>query len=230
MDKVRKVADQINMIQRYLPYVQTNFVMGLDNEEGPEPFELTKRFLDLSPGAFPAFSLLTSFGQAARQNLDYQRAGRVIPFPFHFLNNNHAINVRVKSYPWTEFYDRVIDLTAYACSKRMIARRLKANGASIPGLLNFIRAVSSEGYGRIKFYSGIRRQLDSDPQLRAYFEQQTTDLPPFYSDRIRKDLGPFWEWLPKEAINHDPCAYLHSETELSRIESPAVLPLAATGT
>jgi hypothetical protein len=233
LDKVRKVSEQINMIQRYVPYVQVNFVLGLDNDEGPEPFELTKRFLDMSPGAFPAFSLLTSFGQAAQQNLDYQRAGRILPFPFHFLNNNQAINVRVKNYAWPEFYDRVIDLTRHACSKRMIAKRFSANGATISGLLNFIRAVSSEGFGRIKYYNLVRQQLEQNPQFRAYFEQQTTDLPPFYSDLLREDLGPFWEWLPKEAVNHDPCAYLHSENELREAAAtvgPAITPtLRATG-
>jgi len=35
---------------------------------GPEPFELTKKFIDLSPGAFPAYSLLSSFGRAAPMN------------------------------------------------------------------------------------------------------------------------------------------------------------------
>jgi len=66
MEKVRHVCEQVNMILEYIPYIQTNFVLGLDCDEGPEPFELTKRFVDLSPGAFPAYSLLTAFGQAAR--------------------------------------------------------------------------------------------------------------------------------------------------------------------
>ena len=46
----RRCAEHVNMILRYIPYVQTNFVLGLDSDEGPEPFELTKRFLDLAPG------------------------------------------------------------------------------------------------------------------------------------------------------------------------------------
>ena len=75
MDKVEQVAEHVNMILRYIPYVQTNFVLGLDGDMGPEPFELTKRFLDLSPGAFPAYSLLSAFGRAAPLNLEYQRAG-----------------------------------------------------------------------------------------------------------------------------------------------------------
>jgi hypothetical protein len=41
MDKVREVSDHINMILRYIPYIQTNFVLGLDSDEGVEPFELT---------------------------------------------------------------------------------------------------------------------------------------------------------------------------------------------
>src|SRR5262249_35487904 len=71
MDKVKQVSEHINMILRYVPYVQTNFVLGLDCDAGAEPFELTKRFLDLTPGAFPAYSLNSSFGRAAPINLDY---------------------------------------------------------------------------------------------------------------------------------------------------------------
>lgn len=208
MEKVTRVAEQVNMIMRHIPYVQTNFVFGLDSDEGAEPFELTKRFLDLTPGAFPAFSLLTSFGQAAELNLSYQRDGRVLPFPFHFLNNNHAMNVRVRNYQWPEFYNHVIDLTKYACSNRMKARRLWANGPSIPGLLNMIRAVSTEGAGRIKYYSKVRNQLETDSSFRAYFEQESTDLHDFYTHQIHRDLGPFSEWLPDTAIHHDPYAYL----------------------
>ena len=211
MDKVRAVAAHVNMILEHIPYVQTNFVMGLDNDIGPEPFELTKRFLELAPGAFPAFSLLTSFGQAAPLNLQYQREGRVIPFPFHFLNNNHAMNVNVKNYEWIEFYDHVIDLTQFACSNRMMARRLRANGVSIPGALNLLRALSTEGRGRIRYYTGIRNKLEMDLQFRAYFEQETTELPRFYSDRIHSDLGTFSAWLPEDAMHHDPYAYLKSE-------------------
>ena len=172
---------------------------------------MTKRFLELAPGAFPAFSLLTSFGQAAPLNLQYQREGRVIPFPFHFLNNNHAMNVNVKNYEWIEFYDHVIDLTQFACSNRMMARRLRANGVSIPGALNLLRALSTEGRGRIRYYTGIRNKLEMDLQFRAYFEQETTELPRFYSDRIHSDLGTFSAWLPEDAMHHDPYAYLKSE-------------------
>src|SRR6185295_16256822 len=57
--KLKQISAHVNTILEYIPYVQTNFVLGMDNDEGPEPFELTKRFVDMSPAAFPGYSLLS---------------------------------------------------------------------------------------------------------------------------------------------------------------------------
>jgi hypothetical protein len=208
LEKVQHVAEHVNQILRYVPYIQTNFVVGLDSDEGPEPFELTKRFVDLAPGAFPTYPLFSAFGQAAPLNLQCQSEGRILPFPFHLLDNNHAMNVRPLNYSWTEFYDRVVDLTTHTCSWKAIARRVRANTGGIPRLMNVLRAVSSEGFGRIRYYTEIRRRLDQDPEFRPYFEQETTKLPAFFLDRIRRELGPLWDWLPAGALDHDPNAYL----------------------
>ncbi|MCZ6679615.1 MAG: radical SAM protein [Candidatus Poribacteria bacterium] len=226
MDKVRQVSEHVNTILRYIPYVQTNFVFGLDVDEGPEPFALTKRFVDLTPGAFPAYSLLSAFGQAAPLNLEYQRANRVLPFPFHFLDTQHAMNVRPKHYSWPDFYDHVVDVTRHTVSWGAILNRYRAIQAPLPRWINVLRAMSSEGFGRVKYHNEIRRRLDTDRQLRDYLEQETTELPQFYVDQVRKDLGPLWEWLPKGALHHDPNAYLKSQN------APSLTPLrvgAATG-
>src|SRR5262249_17895393 len=34
-DKVRQVSEHVNLILRHVPYVQTNFVLGLDADAGP---------------------------------------------------------------------------------------------------------------------------------------------------------------------------------------------------
>ncbi|HEX2219649.1 MAG TPA: hypothetical protein VHG35_12665 [Gemmatimonadales bacterium] len=214
MEKVRQVADHVNLLLRYVPYVQTNFVLGLDSDEGPEPFELTKRFLDLAPGAFPAYSLLSAFGRAAPLNLEYQRAGRVLPFPFTFLNNNHAMNVRPANYSWVEFYDRLVDLTSYSFSWRAIRRRLGATPAMIPRWMNVVRAMSSEGWGRIEYHTTIRRLLDTDRSVRGFMEGEHQRLPVFYEQRIQRDLGELHRHLPPGAIMHDPNAYLKSTAEM----------------
>jgi hypothetical protein len=211
MAKVRQVAEHVNLILQYIPYIQTNFVLGLDTDEGPEPFELTKRFLDMAPGAFPAYSLLSAFGRAAPLNLDYQRANRVLPFPFHFLNNNGAMNVRPAHYSWRSLYDHVIDLTRYSFSAKMIARRLVATQGFTSRWLNVVRAVSTEGFGRAKYHQEVRHRLDADPQFSPYFEQESGLLPRFYEDIVRQDLGALMEWLPEGGLDHDPKAYLKAE-------------------
>ena len=207
--KLNKVSEQVNMILRYVPYIQTNFVLGLDCDSGNEPFELTKRFVDKSPGAFPGYSLLSSFGEAAPLNLEYQKAGRVLPFPFHFLNNHLAMNVKPKNYEWIDFYDRVIDLTAYTFSKKAIYRRFMATSDFTSKWMNFMRAISNEGFGRIRFYKMVRKNLKEDTSFRAYFEGETKVLPQFYKNIIEHDLGIWMKWLPKGALEHDQNAYLH---------------------
>ncbi|MGH9369175.1 MAG: B12-binding domain-containing radical SAM protein [Thermoanaerobaculia bacterium] len=213
MDKVRQISEHVNLILRYIPYVQTNFVLGLDGDAGAEPFELTKRYVDLSPGAFPGYSLLSAFGRAAPLNLQYQRANRVLPFPFHFLNNNSAMNVKPRNYSWRDFYDQVIALTQYTFSPRAIFNRFRAARTMLPRWMNLVRAVSSEGFGRLRNYTELRRRLDADRHVRRYFDQETTELPSFYVDQVRQDLGPLWQWLPAGALEHDPNAYRKSEQE-----------------
>ena len=37
-----------------------------------------------------------------------------------------------------------------------------------------------------------------------------TTIPQFYVDWIKRDLGPFWDWLPDGALYHDANAFLKS--------------------
>jgi hypothetical protein len=214
--KLHQVSEHVNTILQYVPYIQTNFVLGLDCDSGDEPFELTKRFVDKSPGAFPGYSLLSSFGEAAPINLEYQKANRVLPFPFHFLNNHLAMNVKPKNYEWIDFYDKVIDLTEYTFSKKAIYQRFLATRDFTSKWMNFMRAISNEGFGRIRFYKFIRKNLKDNTAFRAYFEGETRELPQFYKKIIERDLGIWMKWMPSGALEHDQNAYLHKSLSESR--------------
>jgi len=214
--KVSQISEHINMMFRYIPYVQTNFVLGLDSDSGEEPFQLTKRFIDLTPGAFPGYSLLTAFGEAAPLNLEYQKAGRVLPFPFHFLNNHLAMNLKPKNYDWIDFYDKIIDLTSYTFSMKAIFRRSLATSGFNSKWMNFMRAISSEGYGRIRFFKQVRKRLIDDNSFRQYFEGESRELPSFFMDIIKRDLGLWWSWLPEGAIYHNSNAYLNKTLKKQR--------------
>jgi hypothetical protein len=193
--------------------VQTNFVLGLDSDEGDAPFELTKKFVDKSPGAFPGYSLLSAFGEAAPLNLEYQRKNRVLPFPFHFLNNHLAMNLKPKNYEWIDFYNKVIDLTEYSFSKKSLYKRFLHTPGTTAKWMNVMRAISSEGYGRLRFYRKVRENLINDKTFRDFFEGESRKLPDFYKNIIQKDLGFWWQWLPEQALQHDENAYLHRMTK-----------------
>lgn len=214
-EKVNQVSEHVNTIFRFVPYVQTNFVLGLDSDAGDAPFELTKSFIDHSPSAFPGFSLLTAFGEAAPLNLEYQKAGRVLPFPFHFLNNHLAMNIKPKNYDWVDFYDKVIDLTEYAFSAKALYRRFIRTRGFTAKWMNLMRAISSEGWGRLQFYRQIRNNLVQDRNFRKYFEGETPALPGFYKNIINKDLGIWKQWLPKGALEHNSNAYLHKTQHIA---------------
>jgi hypothetical protein len=186
-------------------------------------YPLSLRQVDRSPGAFPGFSLFTAFGRAAPLNLELQRDCRVLPFPFHFLDNNQAMNVCPRHYDWPEFYDHLVDLTGYAFSWPLIYRRLRSNRTPIPKWLNVVRAISSEKFGRLKYHSTIRRLLDTDSAVRQFFDGETKVLPRFYQERIRKDLGALWDMLPSGALFHDHSAYLKAhEAQTARVPARGV--------
>ena len=76
-----------------------------------------------------------------------------------------------------------------------------------------MRAVSSEGFGRIRYHETIRGLLDTDRSVRSFMDGETDRLPQFYTDRIKRELGPAYDYLPEGALMHDPNAYLHATTE-----------------
>lgn len=79
-----------------------------------------------------------------------------------------------------------------------------------------MRAISSEGYGRLRFYRQVRKNLTQNAAFRQYFEGETRQLPAFYLNIIQKDLGVWWQWLPEGALEHNPNAYLHKKSHLQQ--------------
>jgi len=217
-EKLRQVAEHVNLLLRYVPFVQANFVLGLDTDQGEEPFELAKRFSDMCPGVYPAYSLLTAYGEAAPQNLELQRAGRVLPFPFFFLDNTKAMNVTPLHYRWPAFYDHVVDLHEHCFSWRAIGRRLAAQGLGMAGFINAVRGISSGGGGRIRYFKQLRRQLDEDPAVLSFLEGESAELPSFYRDAVRQKLGVMWPHLPEGRLDYDVHAYLHKHEASHRLQ------------
>jgi hypothetical protein len=53
VEKVDRVAGHFAHLAQNVPYLQANFIFGLDTDQGDEPVELTKRFMDQAPFVWP---------------------------------------------------------------------------------------------------------------------------------------------------------------------------------
>jgi hypothetical protein len=202
IEKVRKIADHVNMIQGFIPQVQTNFMFGLDSDSGSDPFELTKRFIDLAPAAYPSFALLSVYGQGVRNNINYEFEDRIIPFPFHLMRSVHTLNIIPKNYTWEAFYEHFIDLLNYSFSSRSMYRRFKANKMAAPRWITLLLSLTIGGSGKIRSLSAILKNLQREPEFRSFVKRETNKIPQFMIETVRKDLGPLWEWLPNKSLSY----------------------------
>ncbi len=221
MDKVKAVAAHINMIMHYIPYVQTNFILGLDVDAGPLPFELTKRFLDLAPAAFPAYSLFTAYGNSAPLNLELQREERVLDVPFQFLDGISGFNVRPKNYSYLEFYDYMIDLKRYSFASRAMWRRFQANKRPVPRWMNLIRALAANSKGRFLNNAQIRHLMATDREFINFFSGESAVPPSFYHHTVKQELGPFYHHLPAGILDYLKCGRPAKDSIKARAFPPA---------
>jgi hypothetical protein len=204
MDKVREVAEQVNMIQRYIPQVQTNFMFGLDNDVGSDPFTLTKRFIDLAPAAYPSYALLSVYGRGVKNNLKYELEDRIIPFPFHVMMSVHTLNIIPRHYTWEELYVHFIDLLKYSFSAKAMYRRFNANHLTAARWITLFLSLTIGGSGKIRCLSEMLENLRRERDFQSFVKKKTSSVPVFMIENVKKDLGPLWYWLPNKSLSYDP--------------------------
>jgi len=217
LEKVKRVAEQLNMVQQYIPVVQANIMFGFDIEAGPEPFTLTKRFLDLAPGIYPGYALLTAFGRSTMYNVNSEIENRIIPFPFHMMMGLNNLNIIPKNYSWEEFYAHYIDLLKYSFSARAMYRRFKANPMKAARWFTLFMSLSVGGSGKVSDVRTILKNLRRKPDFRSFMNKETDQIPSFMIEHVKNDLGPMWEWLPDKSLSQKPNILEDSETLVSSV-------------
>jgi hypothetical protein len=193
-EKVDRVAEQVDLITRYVPYTQANFVWGFEEDAGPEPFELTRRFVERAPAAFPSHSLLTAFGRASPLAVQMREAGRVLSVPFHVLDASVIHNVKL-GYATSAFYARLAEVVAHSYSQRASARRFlrSHHGLGSAGRwLSWIRSRASAF--RCAHYRELAQQFAHDREFQRFDEGGPA--PAALRHGVKRDLGRFYDALP----------------------------------
>ena len=60
--KFAEIATHFKLLEEYIPHLQANFILGLDNDSGAIPFELTREFVEQFPLVFPAVNVPIPYG------------------------------------------------------------------------------------------------------------------------------------------------------------------------
>ena len=204
-DKVGSVAEHVSLIAQYIPYVQANLIFGLDADSGAPPFEMTKKFIDLAPSSVPVYTMFTSFGTSSPLDLEMQNAGRVLDLPHPFVDGQSALNITLKNYSYAEFLDHYIDLFDHTFSLGAVWRRFSMNNHPLTEGVRWaqlLRAKSSIGKGRSRSLRRMRQLLDTDPEVRAFFNGEGSPVPAVFRHRIKAELGPFYQHLPETVLGH----------------------------
>lgn len=194
-DKLERVVEQIDEIREYVPYIQTNFILGLDTDSGGEPFELTKEFILRVPFVYPTFNIPMAF-RGTPLYADLNKQGRLLKtMPFSFYAVPH-LTIVLKNYDPIEYFERMVDLYSLLVSRQIFHLRWRADTTFQVKFVNSYRV-----FGYRKMLANLRetlRQLRTDPRFRNFHLGKTPVLPETYASQYRQQLGRYAEWMPLE--------------------------------
>jgi len=195
-DKLEQVVRSFELIQRFVPGLQANFLLGVDCDTGPEPVARLCEFMDRLPQVWPNFNVMTPFGGTPlyEQSLASGRILRAMPFAFYYTP---YLVTTLREQSAEEFYARAIDLFAHLTAARSVTRRARAL-SGLYQLFHVFRLLNARRL--LREFRSLRALLRSDARFRAFHDGRSDELPPFYADRLRGTLGRYAELLPPQAL------------------------------
>src|ERR1044072_9452451 len=190
--KVDRVAAHFAQLAENGPYRQANFIVALDTDQGDEPVELTKRFMDRAPFAFPTLNIPVPFGGTPLHD-QLTAAGRILTaMPFSFYYAPYLVTT-IKHYDPVTYYEKLTELYAHAASPDMLHRRLRTT--SHRAIRYVHRARTASFHADIARFRQLLGMLRSDREFRTFHEGQSTNLPEFYRHTSERMLGRYAELL-----------------------------------
>ncbi len=190
--KVDHVADHFTRLAENVPYLQANFMFGLDTDQGDEPVELTERFMDRTPFVWPTINIPMPFGGTPLHD-QLTADGRILTtMPFSFYYAPYLVTT-LRHYDPITYYTKLTELYAHAASPAMLRRRLRSTSHR---LIRYVhRARTAAFRGDIASFRRILGMLRDDPRFLAFHEGRTTRLPDYYRHLGDRMLGRYAELL-----------------------------------
>ena len=194
-EKLTQVVDQLRMLHEYIPYLQVNFIHGLDSDIGDEPFQLTKEFVRRTPFAWPYLNIPIAFGGTPLFDtfLDEGRILRSMPFTFYTMP---YLTLKLKNYDPIRYFEKMIDLHELVTSRELLNERLQVKTHRYVKFAHYYRTFTAKR--RLDAFRETVWRLKSDPRYLAFHMGKTEELPDVYVDIYRRKLGKYSELMPIE--------------------------------
>src|SRR5262245_44448578 len=194
IEKVDRVVEQFELLHAHVPYLQANFMFGLDVDAGDEPVRLTKDFVSRTPFVWPAINIPHPFGGTPLydQYLDEDRILTAMPFSFYYAP---YLVTRLKHYSAEAYYRKLLELFEHLASMPLLVQRLRATRAWLPRLVHAVRTGAKRH--EMRAFRRIHAMLVEDRQFRAFHEGDTPVLPEFYHREYERLLGRYAALIPR---------------------------------
>ena len=204
LKKVVRVAEHFRQLSEHVPYLQANFIFGLDSDRGDEPVELTKEFMLRTPFVWPTLNIPVPFGGTPLQ-AEYLRNRRILDaMPFGFYYAPYLVTT-LKHYDPVTFYEKLIDLLRFSSSPEMLRRRRCNAPNRLVSRVNWARTVWTRA--EIAVYRKLRDRLRTDRAFREFHEGRRRALPDSYHHQYERVLGPYAELISRDDRRPDLTPY-----------------------
>jgi radical SAM superfamily enzyme YgiQ (UPF0313 family) len=195
--KLEDVVEHFEEMHSHVPGLQANFIFGTDGDQGEEPVEMTREFIQRVPFVWPTLNIPVPFGGTPL----YDRLladGRILeetPFAFYYMP---YIVIRPLHYDPLTYYDLLIRLYRTVVSARLLMRRVAS--ARTPGLKGMHALRTMAMRSSLASLKAIRSRIARDPELRDFLEGTSRRLPAFYRETLRARLGRFSDLLTEDDL------------------------------
>ena len=198
--KLEALVAHFTELYEYVPGLQANFLFGTDVDAGDEPVALTKEFIRRLPFVWPTINIPMPFGGTPLYDR-HLSAGRVLkqmPFSFYYMP---YLVTRPKNYASVAYYEKIIEMHRAAYSGGMLVRRLSRARTGILKGVHALRTLSMKS--ELAQLGRIRDRLKSDPELAAFHDGRSQELPEYYRRIFRAKLGAYSELITDAEMTPD---------------------------
>jgi len=73
-----------------------------------------------------------------------------------------------------------------------------------PKWITLLLSLTIGGSSKIRWLSTLLKNLRKEADFQSFVKKETSSVPAFMIENVKKDLGPLWHWLPNKSLSYDP--------------------------